>query len=327
MHFKRAVIFDSYYYYYYYLELFIIVFAIYLWRQIENRVILMQLVSHYLQRPSKNRLPSEKNIILFYDICFAIQAVCTIVHIVRTIDACKQTFKHNIIISEPFILQDFLQYKLKGCSVTMTHNMYAFQNVQVTLKSEDILPVLADLVIEMRLGMFIAGLASILGLLNRGFVENNVFAIVSIRNVVIWKDVVSAMELAFLAYILQIAAATETPRAVLQTMFSTCGIERKVTIPFVDAISLYVCASVGFLTYVVSLVLYLIHTLPKYGVLNEVEIEEYKERLRRSKIVTSETRRQVEEAKEAHARLQFQLMETNFAMQQSSKQKDDEIVL
>lgn len=209
----------------------------------------------------------------------------------------------------------------------MTHDMYAFQNVQVTLDSQDILPVLADLVIEMRLGMFISALASVLGLLNRGLVENNVFAIVSIRNIVIWKDVLSAMELAFLAYVFQIAAATETPRNVLQTMFSTCGIERKVTIPFVDAISLYLCASVGFLTYAVSLVFYLMHTLPKYGVLNEVEIEEYKERLRRSKIVTSETRRQVEEAKEAHARLQFQLMESNFAMEQSSKKKDDEIVL
>eukprot|EP00796_Vickermania_ingenoplastis_P011821 gene11821-8131_t len=288
----------------------------------------MQLVSPYLQRPNKGRLPSEKKIVLLNDLCFAVQAVCLIVHIVWTVDASKQTFQHNIIAAQPLQLLPYLSYKVDGCSVSTTMNLYAFRNVSVTVTDRDVLPVLADLAVELRLGIFIGSVALVLGLANRSFVESNVFAVARLRNLIIWKDAFSATELLFLSYMFQIGSMVESPRSLLQVFFRSCGVERDVSLPYVSPIPLYIFGAFGFLTYAVSLVLYLMHTLPKYGVLNAAEIEEYKARLKRSKEMNMETKRKIEEAKLAHARLQFQAIETTLmAEQKLRKRKDDEIVL
>lgn len=290
----------------------------------------MQLVSHYLQRPNKSRLPSEKRIVLFYDICFILQATCLLVHIVRTIDSCKQTLAHNIMVSEPFALSPFLAYKVQGCSYTVVEStLYAFSSVPVLVDDHSFEAILSDLLVEMRLAMFIGGAAVVLGLFNRSLVENNIFAILTVRNMVIWKDIVSAMELFFLCYVLQIAVACGPPQRILRDYFIHCGVTSRTTLPFVDVICLYVLSAGGYLTYVVSGILYLIHTLPKYGVLNEEEIEEYKERLRRRQAADMELKGQLQQAKEAHARLHFEMMERTYidGVTEGSKKKKQEVIL
>lgn len=273
----------------------------------------MQLVSHYLQRPSKNRLPSEKRIIPFFDLCFAIQAVCIIVHIVRVVDASNQTLQHGIIVPQPFKLAEYLDYKLSGCSMTTTSSsLYAFYNVEVVVNEKNLMPIFADMVWSMRLAMFVGSVTGLMGLVNRGFVENNVFVILTLRNVVLWKDVVSACELLLLGYMFQIAVSIEYPRVLLREYFVYCGVERRVALPFIDVIPLYVFSAAGYLTYVVSGMLYFIHTIPKYGVLDAEEVEQYKERLRRQKEASAEMQVNLHAAKEAHARLHFQMMEANY---------------
>lgn len=286
----------------------------------------MHLVSHYLQRPSRNRLPSERFVIVLNDICFIVQSVAILVHVVFVINAFRQTLVHGIISSRPFLLQEFILVKTHMCNLTVTENMYAFRNVTMVINQESLTPIAADLAIEMRLSIFIGLLTLGLSRVNKNFVETNVFVIFSFRNVVIWKDVLSALELAFTGYIFQCALATDVPRRLLRKYFEACGIQRRVTAPFLNVAGLYVFAGVGFFAYAVSFAFYLWHTIPQYGVLDQEEIEAYKEQLRRSKALTEATRQELDAAKEIHARIQLKLMENDFTSE-VHRPKDDEVVL
>lgn len=274
----------------------------------------MQLVSHYLQRPAKARLPSEKNIVPFFDLCVVVQATAIIVHSLVLVNSSKQTITSGVLGGQTLVLQDYLTYKLQNCELNLTQSMDAFTNVKIDLTGTNFLPLLADFISLMRLGMIIGIIAVVVGAYNRVLVELNTFVLFSYRNLVIWKDIVSAVELVLLGFLMGIAALADSPRRVLDTFFVSCGVQSRVSLPFVTVTPLYICAGAGFFAYAVSLSLYLYHTLPKYGVLNEEEIEDYKVRLEKRKSAHAVTMAQLQKTKDEHARLQLQLMEANMTL-------------
>lgn len=274
----------------------------------------MQLVSHYLQRPAKRRLPSEKNIIPFFDLCVVVQATAIIVHSVVLVNSSKQTLSSGILGGDSLVVQEYLTYKLESCELNVTQSLDAFRSVSVNLTGENFFPLLADFIALMRLGMIIGIITVIIGAFNRLLVELNTFVLFSYRNLVIWKDIVSAVELLLLVILFVIAALADSPRRLLAEFFMSCGVKSRVSLPFVTVTPLYVCAGVGFFAYAVSFAFYLYHTLPKYGVLNAEEIEDYKVRLERRKNAHALTMAQLQKTKEEHARLQLQLMEANMTL-------------
>lgn len=283
----------------------------------------MQLVSHYLQRPAKKRLPSEKSIVPFFDLCVLIQATAIIVHSVTFVDSGKQTLKGGVLSSGQMELQGYLGYKLGNCMVNITTNLNAFTNVTSTVSGTNFYPILADYANQMRLGMILGIIAVVVGAFNRLLLELNTFVLFSFRNLIIWKDIVSAVELVLLGLLFGLASSADYPRGLLKEFFSSCGVKGKASLPFISLIPLYICGAGGFLAYAVSLILYLIHTLPKYGVLNEDEIEDYKARLQKKIALQAQTKAQWEKAIEEHARLQLQIMDSDLMYSDLKKLADE----
>lgn len=289
-------------------------------------------MSHFLQRPNKDRLPSEKNIQILYDLCFLGQVITLLVHIVWTVDAAKVTLKHNIISSQPLEVVGYLQYRLQDCTYQTTRAMFGFRDVTITVNWAMVFYVLADLVIQLRVAMFVGTATVILGMVNRGFVEENTFIIARIRNVVVWKSVVSAMELLMLGYVFQIAVAAGTPRSLLKDYFAACNVSGTTTLPHVSLVPLYVFASLGYLTYAVSLPIYLMHTLPKYGTMKPSEAEDFKKRVEHRRQTEQEVSLKIAQTKSLHAALQHRrLLERvvvdHTAAQPGNEGDEDEVLL
>lgn len=264
----------------------------------------MQLVSDLQQRPNKGRLSVEKNIIPFFDLCSLVQIVCFIIHTVQTVLSAKVTFKNYIMVKNNFELLPTLLYKTSNCTYSTVRNIYAFENVNMTFTPSNVNDVFVDHAIQMRAAVFVMPIAVLLGALNRGCVENNVF-VIKWRNFFIWKDIFSATELLILAYVIQIGVAMQEPGALLRGYLRHCGCKSSSYMPFVNSVPLFLQAAVGFFCYFVSGVIYLINALPKYGVMTPAEIQEYKEWLRKRNAEIAQSQQLIEQAKAAQAQLQM----------------------
>ncbi|KAG5480460.1 hypothetical protein LSCM4_06227 [Leishmania orientalis] len=270
----------------------------------------MQLVSDLQQRPKKGRLSIEKNIVSFYDLCSAVQLITFLIHTVTTMIGANRTFTRYIIVQNDFALKPALVYKTRDCSFSTVRNIYAFNSVNMTFTQNSVNDVFVDQAIQMRLAIFVCAVALAVGGVNRMLVEANVF-VVKYRNFYFWKDIISATELLLLAYVMQIAAAAEQPARLLRDYLRFCGVKADSYLPFISTANLWVFAGVGYLTYVVGIILYLNNSLPKYGVMTPQEIDEYKAWLRRRRAEQEQVRTLVDEAKKAHARLHL-LNNANF---------------
>lgn len=262
----------------------------------------MQLVSDLQQRPKKGRLPIEKSIVPFYDLCTTVQFVTFLIHTVTTMIGANRTFTRSIIIQNNFELTPSLVYKTHNCSFSTVRNIYAFSAVNMTFTQCSVNDVFVDQAIQMRLAIFVCAATLCVGAVNRMLVESNVF-VIKFRNFYLWKDIISATELLLLAYVMQIVATVQYPARLLQDYLRHCGVMANSYLPFISTINLWVFAGVGYLTYVVGLSLYLNNALPKYGVMTPQEIEEYKAWVRSRRAEQEQVRMLIDEAKKAHARL------------------------
>lgn len=264
----------------------------------------MQLVSDYQQRPKKARLKMEKRIVMFYDLCSIVQLVTFLVHTVTTTIAAKRTFGQSYYVNQDFQLSPTLVYKTENCSFETTRNIYAFTEVSMNWSASNVNDVFVDLAIQTRLAVFVCAVTFFIGALNRSFVEMDFF-VFKYKNFYIWKDISSATELILLAYIFQIAASVSPPASLLRDYLQYCGVQSEIYLPFQTNITLFVFAGVGYFTYLVGLVLYCYNACPKYGIMTEAEIQEYKMWLRARRAEKEQSRLLIEEAKKAHARLQM----------------------
>lgn len=267
-------------------------------------VVTMQVVSDLQQRTKKGRLKVEKRIVPFYDLCSLVQLTVFLIHTVTTMIGANRTFRHSIIISNDFELSPSIVYKTQSCSYTTVRSIYAFSDVNMTFNASSINDVFVDDAIQMRLAIFICAVTFFIGGVNRSFVEMNFF-VWKKRNFCIWKDIVSAAELLMLGYVAEIAAASGPPSLLLRDYLRHCGIESNSYLPFISHINLWVFVGVGYFTYVVGIFIYLWNALPKYGVMSPEEIEEYKAWLRVQRAEREQSRKLIEEAKKAHARIQI----------------------
>lgn len=267
----------------------------------------MQVVSDLQQRPNKGRLKMEKSIVSFYDLCTLVQLVTFIIHTVQTKISAARTFRKNFFLTNSFELAPSIVYKTQNCTFNTTRDIYAFNQVEMKFNSSSINDVFVDQAVQMRLGIFIMAVAVFLGIMNRFSVENNFFAL-KFRNFVFYKDLLSATELLLISYVLQISVAAHPPAVLLRDYLTHCGIIYHAFLPYIDTITLYVFAAVGYFSYFVGLCLYLWNSMPKYGVMTPAEIEEYKTWLRQRRAEMEQSKVFIEQAKRLHA--QMQMMQT-----------------
>ncbi|CAD2215135.1 hypothetical protein AGDE_03961 [Angomonas deanei] len=281
----------------------------------------MQLVSDLQQRPKKGRLKMEKSIVPFYDLCAMVQIVVFIIQTVTIYIGAYRTFVHNFFVTSHFQLAPALVYKTANCTFETTRNIYAFNNVTMKFTSSSVNDVFVDSAIQFRLSIFVMAVALFLGMINHVFVEINLFK-VQYRNFTFWKDILSACELILLGYVIQIAVAAGPPSRLAQDYLNHCGIQTRNYLPYVGVVPMYVFAGVGFGSYAVGLTLYLYNSLPKYGVMSAEEIEEYKSWLRARRAEIEQSRVYIEQAKQAHARVQMiQSAEYNVAQARNDREK------
>ncbi|KAG5506522.1 hypothetical protein JKF63_06025 [Porcisia hertigi] len=262
----------------------------------------MHVVSDLQQRPKKGRLMVEKNIVTFYDLCSLVQLVTFLIHTVTTVIGAKRTFTRNIMIPNEYELTPALAHKTRNCSYSTVRDIYAFYSVHMTLTESSANDIFVDHAIQMRLAIFVCAAAIVVGGLNRTLVDVNVF-VIKFRNFYFWKDIISAIELLLLAYVIQIVATAVQPAHLLRDYLLHCEVKSRAYLPFVSTVNLWVFAGVGYLSYVVGLVLYLNNALPKYGLMTPQEIEEYKAWVRSRRAEEEQARILIDEAKKVHARL------------------------
>lgn len=262
----------------------------------------MQIVSDLQQRPRKGRLPMEKRLVPIYDIFSLVQLVVFVIHTVQTTIGAHRTFNNNFFLQSDFSLNEAIVIKTQDCVYNSTRSIYAFTGVDTSFTADNVNDVFVDQAIQMRLGIFVMAAAFAIGTTNRICIEVNFF-VLKVRNFSFWKDILSAVEMLLLAYVFVIAASVAHPSGLLDDYLTHCGMQSRVYLPFISAATMWVFGGVGFGTYALGLVLYLSNTLPKYGIMTEAEIGEYKEWLRARRSEKEHTRMFIEQAKRAQARM------------------------
>ncbi|CCW66367.1 unnamed protein product [Phytomonas sp. Hart1] len=262
----------------------------------------MQVVSDSQRRPSKGRLKIEKRIIDFVHLCTSAQLVMIFYFIVKLFLAVNCTFDHSIFITNEFALNPVLKYKTKSCTYSTVRDFNAFNGITLTLDASNVDIIFADHVFEMKSILILSLLTVFFGILNRIFIDINFFSL-KIRNMDLQKDIFSATELLLLTYLVQSTYFSRSRSSLLRDYLSHCGVTSMKYLPWVSVNGLFIVASVGYLTYLITLIIYLRNTLPKYGIMTPDEIEEYKAWLRLRKAESEQARVFIEQAKMAHARM------------------------
>ncbi|RNF08808.1 hypothetical protein TraAM80_02550 [Trypanosoma rangeli] len=264
----------------------------------------MHVVSDLQRRPNKGRLNCERFVIRFYGVVTVVQLVCFLVYVTSFVIACKRTFVHSVWAPNPLELVPALQAKLQGCPFNETRRtLYAFTDVHLLLLPDNSYKIFADHAVQMYLAVFFSGFALLIGLANRCAVDVNFFG-VSWRNFTFRKDVLSAIEIALISLLLRAALMANVTGALLRKYLQNCGLRSMAYLPFCSIVPLFVFISVGYFTYVVGVVMYLWNSLPKYGIMTEVETAAYDLWLRSRRSRIMEAKRAVHEAKRANMRLQ-----------------------
>ncbi|CCW64496.1 unnamed protein product [Phytomonas sp. EM1] len=262
----------------------------------------MQVVSDSQRKSSKGRLKVEKRIISFVYLCTGIQLLMVFAFIVKVTLGVNRTFQHSIFSNNDYALNPVLIYKTKTCNYTTVDDLQAFNGVSITLNAENANIVFADHALEMK-SLFVLGLITMaFGIINRICIDIAFFSL-KFRNMDIKKDIFSATELLLLTYLAQAAAFSEPRSALLRNYLHNCGVTSEKYLPWVSVSGLYVVVATGYFTYLVTLIIYLRNTLPKYGTMTPEEIEEYKAWLRLRKAEAEQSRIFIEQAKRAHARM------------------------
>ncbi|KEG06477.1 hypothetical protein DQ04_13731000 [Trypanosoma grayi] len=265
----------------------------------------MHVVSDLQKRPNKGRLKCEKRIIPLYDICSVIQLVCLVLHTTRLVIACRRTFVHSVWSRNPLELVPSLAWRTATCEYEARRgSLYAFQQVHVLLSSSNANEVFADHATYMCLAVYLSAFALALGIANRQAVEAN-FYNWTWRNFVVYKDLIAATEFALLCVVLRTALMANVAGSLLQDYLRHCGVVSESFLPFCGSTPLFLFVCAGFLTYVAGGAVYLWNALPKYGIMTEDEIRDYKEWLRERRAHVEEAKRVAEEAKRASMRLQL----------------------
>ncbi|KAH9601242.1 hypothetical protein LSM04_000623 [Trypanosoma melophagium] len=267
----------------------------------------MHVVSDLQQRPNKSRLKCEKRILPFYDLCSVVQFVCLVIHSTKVVMAAKCTFVSSLWSRNPLKIVPSLAMKLDVCNFTTRRStLYAFKDVPLGLYSLGANDIFADHTIQMCLAIFFCAFTLLFGVLNRSAVENNFFTF-RWRNFVFHKDIIAALEFAMLCLVLRTALMANTAGTLLEDYLQYCDVFSRAYLPFCPLMQLFVFVGTGFFTYVVGCALYLYNALPKYGIMTEEEIVDYKVWLRSRRARIEEAKRTAEAAKLANMRLRIMM--------------------
>ncbi|ORC88914.1 uncharacterized protein TM35_000141250 [Trypanosoma theileri] len=271
----------------------------------------MHVVSDLQQRPNKSRLKCEKRIVPFYDICSVVQFVCLVIHTTKVVMTARCTFAHSLWSKNNLELVPPLVMKLDSCYYMTTRStLYAFKDVSVELFLSGVSDVFADHAIQMGLAIFFCAFTLFFGAVNRSAVENNFFSY-RWRNFVFRKDLIAALEIAMLCLVLRTALMATAAGSLLEDYLRYCKVVSRAYLPFCTVVPLFVFVGAGFATYVVGCVLYLYNALPKYGIMTEEEIVDYKVWLRGRRARIEEAKRAAEAAKLANMRLQLMMRDSS----------------
>ncbi|EKF28950.1 hypothetical protein MOQ_007283 [Trypanosoma cruzi marinkellei] len=264
----------------------------------------MHVVSDLQRRPNKGRLKSEQHMMFLHDIVTIVQIVCFLIYTTNFLIASRRTFVHSVWLPNPLQLVPALIVKTRECRFEVTKsNLYAFRDVHLVLSLQNSDDIFADHAIQMLLAIFFCGSALLFGVLNRSLVEHNFFS-VSWRNFTLRKDIFSAFEIVMISLVLRTSLMANVSGGLLKEYLTHCGVVSDAYLPFCSLVPLFLFVSVGYFVYLFGTVVYLCNALPKYGIMSEAEIAEYKIWLRNRQERVREAKRAAEEAKRANMLLQ-----------------------
>ncbi|EKG00643.1 hypothetical protein TCSYLVIO_008404 [Trypanosoma cruzi] len=264
----------------------------------------MHVVSDLQRRPNRGRLKSEKRVMFLHDIATVVQIVCFLIYTTNFMIASKRTFVNSVWLRNPLQLVPALIFKTRNCRFDVTKtNLYAFRNVHLVLSINNTDDIFADHAIQMFLAIFFCGFALLLGVVNRSLVQHNFFS-VSWRNFTLRKDILSAFEIVMISLVLRTSLMANVSGGLLKEYLTHCGLVSDAYLPFCSLVPLFLFASVGYFVYLFGSAVYLCNALPKYGIMSEAEIAEYKVWLWERRERVREAKRAAEEAKRANLLLQ-----------------------
>lgn len=220
----------------------------------------MHVVGELQRRPSKKRHATEKFMGTLYDIAVIIKYVTFLILVSTTTIAAKRTFDDGYWNPGSYQLSAILRYKFHACTYTTVRNFYAFNNVSMTLTSENNSELMTDYAGQLRTLIILTGLTLVLGAVNREIYRNNRFFL-RWRHMYFHKDVVTTVEVLLLSWIFYIAFHLTEQQTVLQDYFHACNLQRTTYLPFVSLTPEFVFIGVHAGMFVIASIVLIYNTL------------------------------------------------------------------
>ncbi|CBH09025.1 hypothetical protein, conserved [Trypanosoma brucei gambiense DAL972] len=267
----------------------------------------MHVVSEIQRRPNKARLKSEKYIVHFYSLCTLVQLVCLIVFVTQFDMASNRTFTSSLWVENPFELAPSLVWLSKRCSHSVQNErVFAFTGVSVNISDKVVGVMFAALATEMHATFFLAVTALLVGAINRYAVKANFFEF-KWRNFNVRKDCFFATEIVLISALLHSVLLAEDTHRMLHDYLDHCNTRSRGFLPYCSTVPMIIFITFAFATYFFGFLVYMWNALPKYGIMSDEEVVEYREWLRRREESVAEVKRMEEEVRRANTRLQLML--------------------
>ena len=205
----------------------------------------MHVVGEAQRRPKSKRHISEKVMAKVYVILFLVKYITFLITLVTINIAADKTFGVSFWLPKGYSLSTILTAKLSACEVPMQRDgWYAFDNVSMTITSENNVELFTDFGGQLRTGIIFAGVSIVLGALNMRLFQENIY-VLRWRNVFLHKDVITTLEAVLLSLTFYTFYHAEDQGAVLRAYLRACEVHRESYLPFVEFTALYVFIGVG----------------------------------------------------------------------------------
>jgi hypothetical protein len=221
----------------------------------------MQLLGDHQRLPNKQRTGAEKMFKKLNSVILAIQLACLLIDVSRVTVAADKTFTRDMWLPHDYELMPVLQSKTANCTYDHVGTVRGYANMPITIDATNQGYLLANLAADARWAMIVAGIALVLGAINKGLFDLNIYEF-KYKQLVFHKELLTLAEFMVLCLTIQACAEVDASGSTLRDYLEHCDVQSASSLPFATPlIALYVGASVVLFIHVVTALIHLRNTL------------------------------------------------------------------
>lgn len=174
---------------------------------------------------NKGRSTPEKFFKQYNSLVMAVQFACLLVVLSLSIIATPKTVQGDIWFPNNYVPSATMMLAASNCSHEAEKSYLGYRNTRIVFTDATIAPHIAHVAVGVRFAILCAGLALIVGSVNKILFDLNRYEL-QYKNLVLHKEVITLVEIMLVCLLIITCSATEEQAALLREFFDACGSDK-----------------------------------------------------------------------------------------------------